>query len=133
MNIRTSSTFELFVQERRPKSVPRALVDECGKGSHFGTFAAVLHFTSSHHFPGQVLHLMHPWCDDHQSVRLMAVASETSRFGEGTVAPSHEELRNVRKTKSSSQSKSTSKIGMMDGSCRNTHTEEIVLPLAQLT
>ena len=62
-------------------------MDECGNGSHFGTFAAVLHFTSSHHFPGpvmsfEVLRPMHPWCDDHQSVRLMAVASETSRFGE---------------------------------------------------
>ena len=111
--------FEVFVQERRPKSVLRVLVDECGNGSHFGTIAAVLHFTSSHHFPGpvmsfEVLHLMHPWCDDHQSVRLMAVASETSRFGER----SHEE----------------NKIFItVQKHVKNWNHSEIVLPLAGLT
>ena len=107
------------MQERRPKSVLKVLVDECGNGSHFGTFAAVLHFTSSHHFPGlvmsfEVLHLMHPWCDDHQSVRLMAVASETSRFGERSHVSTDSPF-----TPSMQRSKKDTSEAMMQGVARS--------------
>ena len=45
----------------------------------------------------QILQFIHPWCDEEEFGRVMAVTSETSRFGERAMTHSSDYFRSIRK------------------------------------
>ena len=44
----------------------------------------------------EILHFIHPWYEDQQFFRVMAVTRETSRFGQGTMARTYIDIRGLR-------------------------------------